>query len=235
LERRPWPPRRTSRGGLGKSGLADLALSLALEAFMAARRMAALGFKTHTGWAAAVALSGPPLEPVVILKRRVEMEARFEAGAVYHAAQGLPFGEADALIRSSEDKFGRVARVAIAAIVAELRAEELEPVASAVIGGGAKRLPNLEVILRSHALVHAAEGALFRGIVARASEGCGIRAAFLPAKELLLRAARALALSEPQVLSKLAAAGKAAGRPWAQDQKESALAAWVTIAEARPW
>ena len=71
---------------------------------MSGRRPAALGFKAHTGWAAVVALAGPPLEPEVALKRRVEIEARFEAGAVYHTAQGLAFAEADALIRSSEER-----------------------------------------------------------------------------------------------------------------------------------
>jgi len=65
-------------------------------------------------------------------------------------------------------------------------------------------------------------------------EGKGIPVAFVPAKELPVRTARALALSEAQVLSKLAAAGKASGRPWALDEKESALAAWIAIAEVRP-
>jgi len=201
---------------------------------MAARRPAALGFKAHTGWAAAVALAGPPVQPKVVLKRRVEMETSFDAAAVYHAGRALPFAKAEALIRSSEERFEGAARVAIAAIAAELRAAGLEPVASVVVGGGAKPLPALEAILRSHALVHAAEGELFRSILARASEVCGIPASFVPAKELPSRAARALAISEAQVLSNLAVVGKASGRPWAQDEKESALAAWIAIAASRP-
>jgi hypothetical protein len=117
--------------------------------------------------------------------------------------------------------------------VAELRERGLAPVSSVVVGEAGKALPSVEAILRSHALVHAAEGELYRTLVARASEGCGVPASLVPAKELASRAARALAIPEAQVLSRLAAMGKASGRPWTADQKESSLAAWIALAAAR--
>lgn len=36
---------------------------------MTTRRLAGLGFKAHTGWAAAVVLAGPRGDPEVVLKR----------------------------------------------------------------------------------------------------------------------------------------------------------------------
>ena len=156
-----------------------------------------------------------------------------DAAAVYHAAQGMDVSKAEALIRASEQEFERAARVAIAAIAAELRTKGLEPVASAVVGNDAKPLPALDAILRSHALVHAAEGRLFRSIVARACEACGIRAILVPAKELSRHAMGALATSEAEMKARLTALGKASGRPWAQDEKESALAAFIALASSR--
>ena len=179
-----------------------------------------------------VAVSGPHDAPGVVAKGRVEMATTFESGAVYHAGQALPLARAEALVRSSEQTFAAAARASIAALAAELRGRGLEPVASAVPRGGAKPLPPLEAILESHALVHAAEGELYRGVLARASEACGIPAAFVPAKDLPARVARAAGIPEKQVVSILAAIGKASGRPWTQDQKMAALAAWLALAGA---
>ena len=180
-----------------------------------------------------VAISGPPDAPSVVAKHRVEMAATFDVGAVYHVGQGLPLAEADALVRSRERTFLAAAKASIAALVADLRELRLELIASAVLAGGAKPLPPLETILRSHALVHAAEGELYRRVLLRASEACAIPAAFVPAKDLPARVAEATGIPEKRVVSFLGEIGKASGRPWARDQKEAALAAWFALAGPR--
>lgn len=190
----------------------------------------ALGFKAHTGWAAVVALAGTSAAPAVVAKRRLEMAESFDEAGVYHAGQRLPVREAEALIRTSGERFEGAARAALRALAEELRASGLDAVASAVVSGGARPLPPLEEILRSHALVHAAEGELFRLVLLRASEACAIPAALVPALDLQAHAARALRVPEAEVASRLSALGKAAGTPWAQDQKESALVAWIALA-----
>jgi hypothetical protein len=197
---------------------------------MKATGRAALGFRAHTGWAAVVALAGPPAAPRIVAKRRVEMAESFDVGAVYHVSQRLPLDEAEALIRSSEKRFEDLACAAISDLVAELRETDLETVGGAVVSGGERPLPPLESILRSHALVHAAEGELYRAVVVRASERCHIPAAVVSAADLHAHAARAAGLPEAGVLSTLAALGKASGKPWTRDQKESALAAWIALA-----
>lgn len=193
-------------------------------------RRAALGFSPHIGWAAVVAIHGPPDAPVVGPKRRVVMATTFETGAVYHGAQALPVEEAEALVRSSEERFVATARDGVAAIVAELRDLGLEPIASVVLAGGARPLPPLASILRSHALVHAAEGALYRRVLGRASEACALPVTSVPAAVLPERVARAAGIPPGRVDTILAQMGKASGRPWARDQKDAALAAWLALA-----
>jgi hypothetical protein len=193
-------------------------------------RPAALGFSPHTGWAAVVGLSGSRAAPTVVAKRRVDMATTFETGAVYHAGQKLPLERAEALVRSSGQAFEATARASIAAVLAELRERGLAPSASAILRGGGRPLPPLATILRSHALVHAAEGELYRTVLARASEACGLTAAFVPASGLAARVAGAVRIPEARVVSMLAELGKASGRPWTRDQKEATLAAWLALA-----
>jgi hypothetical protein len=193
-------------------------------------RPVALGMKSHIGWAAVVALAGPVASAEVVAKRRIQMAGTFDEGAVYHKGQGLPFTQAEAHIRSSEERFERTAREALADLAAELRTAGCEPVASGLVSGNGRALPPLASILRSHALVHAAEGELYRRVLLRASEACRIPALPIPAKEIEARAAGALGIAPARLPARLAALGKASGRPWARDQKESALAAWIALA-----
>ncbi len=193
-------------------------------------RPAALGMKSHIGWAAVVALPGPVASAEVVAKRRIQMAGTFDEGAVYHKGQELPLTQAEALIRSSEERFERTAREALVDLAAELRAAGCEPVASGLVSGDGKALPRLPSILRSHALVHAAEGELYRRVLLRASEACRIPSLPIPAKEIEARAAAALGIAPARLPARLAALGKPSGRPWARDQKESALAAWIALA-----
>jgi len=190
----------------------------------------ALGIKSHIGWAAVVGLAGPVASAEVVAKRRVDMATTFDEGAVYHKSQELPLDRAEALIRSSEEKFGRTAREALADLAAELRRAGCEPVASGLVSGDGKALPPLASILRSHALVHAAEGELYRRVLRDACTACAIPALAIPAKEMEARAAAALGIARAGLPARLAALGKASGKPWARDQKDAALAAWIALA-----
>lgn len=180
-----------------------------------------------------MAIAGPRDAPRIVAKDRVEMASTFETGAVYHAAQRLPLAEAVALVRSSGQAFVSTACGKISGIAAALREMGLEAVASNVVGGGARPLPPLEAILRSHALVHAAEGELYRSVILRASEACGIPAAPVAPPDLAARVAGAARMPEARVASILEEIGRASGRPWTRDQKEAALAGWLALADRR--
>jgi hypothetical protein len=193
-------------------------------------RPAALGFKAHIGWAAVVALAGPVASAQVVARRRIDMATTFDEGAVYHKGQNLPFERAEALIRTSGEKFERIAREALSDLLGEIRAAGCEPIAAGVVAGNHKDLPPLTSILKSHALVHAAEGDLYRRVLVTAAESCRIATVQVPEKQIEAQAVRALGVKPDQLASRLAALGKAAGRPWTKDQKESALVAWIALA-----
>jgi hypothetical protein len=193
-------------------------------------RATALGFRVHTGWAAVVALAGAPDAPEVVLKRRIDLLRERGAGHVFHIAAERPLAEAEAFLRSAEEGFRAAAREGISAIAADLRAAGCDPVASGVVAASGRPLPSLAEILKAHPLLHAAEGELFRRILARESAACGMHAELVPARELEERAARAASMTAARATSTLAALGKATGRPWAQDQREAALAAWIALA-----
>jgi hypothetical protein len=197
---------------------------------MAARRPAAIGMKPHTGWAAVVALAGPPAAAEVVAKLRLDLAFTFDEGAVYHKGRERSLPEAEALVRAAEERFGRLAREALAALAADLRAAGCEPVSAVVAGGSARPLPPLASILKSHPLVHAAEADLYRRVLLRASEAIGLPARLLPAAEVAPLAARALGIGPAALAARLAALGKASGRPWARDHKEAAMGAWIGLA-----
>src|SRR5207253_1336626 len=200
------------------------------SARLPAMKPVALGIKSHIGWAAVVGLAGPVASAEGVAKRRTDWATTFDGGAVYHKGQELPFDRAEALIRSSEEKFGRTAREALADFAAELRRAGCEPVASGLVSGDGKALPPLASILRSHPWVHAAEGELYRRVLRNACASCGIPAVAIPAKEIEARAVAVLGIARAGLPARLAALGKASGKPWARDQKDAALAAWIALA-----
>ena len=196
---------------------------------MASDRRAALGFRVHTGRAAVVAVGGPVDAPEILAKGRIDVAVTFDEGAVFHVGQDLPIEEARALVRGAETRFADRARAELAAFVGRLN---VPVVAAGMAAASAKLLPPLESILKSHALVHAAEGELYRGIFAAASAAIGALPTRVPADALGRSIAAKLGVTAARITARLAEMGKASGRPWAADQKQAALAAWFALASA---
>ncbi len=196
---------------------------------MASRRRVALGFKTRTGRAIVVVLGGTAEAPEILAKVRVDVATTFDEGAVFHVAQGLPIDEARALIDRSEAAFVERARASLERLVDDLGATVI---AAGMVAPPVKRLPRLEAILKAHPLLHAAEGELYRRVFTGAGAALGPRPTRIAPEELVVRAVDALGLTNATVTSKLAAIGKASGRPWTADHKDAALAAWLVLAEA---
>jgi hypothetical protein len=131
---------------------------------------AALGFRAHSGWAAAVAVSGWPAAPVVVARRRLEIADPDDPDAKqpYHAAEPLAFAAAQWLVQGCTETSQRLARDAVGAMVADLRAAGHAVVGCGLLQGSGWPLPDLAGILASHALIHAAEGQMFREVLAAA-------------------------------------------------------------------
>lgn len=197
-----------------------------------AGRGAALGFRAHSGWAALVAVAGTAAEPAAVLRRRVELVARAPRQP-FHAAEGLPFGEAQDLVRRATDEAAALAETAVRDALAALEAHARTGAALGLLVAQGRPLPGLAQVLASHALIHAAEGELFRDVIRRAGRACGLPVVEVRELELEDGAAGVLRRSRPAIGSRLAEWGRALGPPWTQDQKKAALAAWLALAQAR--
>lgn len=196
---------------------------------------AALGFRAHTGWAASVAVaSAGPADhaPVVLERSRVDLAASrdVESAQVFHAAADLALPAARKLIDRASSEAEHRARAAIDGACAALAAVGHRVVAVGVVLGSGRLPDALEAILKSHPLIHTAEGELYRSALMRAGEARGLSVTGVAGKQLLARAALVLAVDADQLRRQLGELGRAIGKPWAQDQKESALVAWLALA-----
>jgi hypothetical protein len=192
----------------------------------------ALGLKAHSGWAALVALGAQRGEPRVVDRRRIELvdgEDAAWARQPYHAAEGLSAGDARALVERSVESARRIAAREVRAAVARAEADEHHVAACAVLVGDGIPDWSVEEILAVHFRMHAAEGELFRGALARAARACGLRLVAIPEKRLAQHAEGALGASATHLQARIATLGRSIGPPWARDQKDAALAALVAL------
>jgi hypothetical protein len=194
------------------------------------------GLKAHSGWAALVALAEAGARLELIERRRL---ALMDADAgwqkhPYHAAEELAAEEAEELVRRATASAHAHAERALGAALAERRARGDEVVGCGVLLGAG--MPDLSVaqIVAVHARMHQAEGELFRSALVRGAERAGLAVTGIREKELEAHAGRAIDLAPAERSARLAEAGKRAGPPWARDQKEAALAAWIALRAAGP-
>ena len=195
---------------------------------------AALGFRAHSGWAAAVAVSGPPSAPEVVGRRRIEIADAGDPDAKqpYHAAEGLDLEDAERLVRRCTQSSQRLARAAVGAMLVELRAAGHSVVGGGLLQGSGRALPSLAGILASHALIHTAEGQMFRDILAEAARHHDLPVIEVRERELMAHCATD-GLSADKLTRRLAEMGRALGPPWRQDEKLATLAAWLALAATK--
>jgi hypothetical protein len=192
----------------------------------------ALGFRSHSGWTTLVAVAGPVSEPAVVVRRRVELSRRTPRQP-FHAAEGRAFAGAESLIRRATDEASSLAERAVREVAEELRATGYDLVASGLLLAAGRPLPSLRDVLASHALIHAAEGELFREALRQASRRCGLLLVEVRERDLDELAEASLRLSTAQLARWLATWGKTLGPPWTQDEKRSALAARLALGSSR--
>jgi len=196
---------------------------------------AACGFRVHSGWAALVAVAGPPAAPAVLARRRIELVDEASPGGAqpFHAARLLPLDAAQRLVDRGLDSATRMARGALAAAAGDLLRQGRHLLACGLIQSSARPLPAFAAVLASHALVHTAEGELFRDALAAAAASQGVAVLRVRERELLARCAARVGLAAGDLERHLAALGRALGPPWRQDEKLATLAAWLALAALR--
>lgn len=184
---------------------------------MAAPRRA-LGVRAHSGWAAYVVLGGDP--PEIVARGRMALCESADTKMLHHAAEPMPLARAETFIAECRK---------VSAKLADKALKEIGPVAGCcILAASGRPLPDLKGILASHAAIHAAEGEFYRDAVADACARAGIAVKRVRERDIA---------DEAQHLSgwqqRIVAFGKQVGPPWTQDEKLSALGAWLVLA-AKP-
>jgi hypothetical protein len=192
---------------------------------------AGLGFRAHSGWAAVVVVAGTAAAPVIVDRRRIEIaDAKIRGSKQpFHAAEPLPFKDAEQLIRRCTNSTNALAERAVRSVVDDAQGKGYRVAACGLLTASGRPLPGLAAILASHALIHAAEGEMFRETLVRACEKCGLPVIKVRERELLERAAATLRTPAAKLQRRLAELGRPLGPPWTQDQKLATLVAILAL------
>jgi hypothetical protein len=199
---------------------------------MADTEQAAVGFRVHSGWAAAVAVSLEKGQPVVLARQRVHLVNTFtyEFRQPYHTAEKMLDGQAREFLSRIQAEARRLAHRAIREIESRTQEQGVTLTRCGLLLASGRPLPALEKILASHALIHTADGELFREAILHASARCGLGDFRIKEKELLDRAGDDLRLNSAVLLRRVTELGRPFGSPWSQDEKFATLAAWLALA-----
>jgi hypothetical protein len=192
----------------------------------------AVGFRVHSGWAAAVVICGPLANPVVVERRRIELVKTFTYTfrQPYHTAERMPREDAVKFIRRVQSEAKRLAVSSLRTLQRDLAESDFKIVGAALLLASGRALPNLEHVLASHALIHTADGELFRDGLRAACALSDLPVAGIREKEILAMASKSLCIQPAALKRRVAALGKPLGPPWSQDEKFAALGAWLTLA-----
>lgn len=187
---------------------------------------AALGVRSHSGWAAYVVLAGDPRKPEIVVRDRMVLcDASIKGSKQpFHEAEPMRFPQAEKFIERCTTSSLELAREAIDAVRGKTPVR-----ACCILTASGRPLPGLKNILASHALIHSAEGEFYRDVIA---EACGLR-------KIVVRRVRErdmevelqkLPVPAAAAKARIAEFGKLMGPPWTQDEKLAAFGAWLMLA-----
>lgn len=198
-------------------------------------KKSAVGFRVHSGWAAMVAVYVEKGAPRVVARERVHLVETFtyRFRQPYHTAEKLPLGEAREFVRGVEKESQELAYRAIRSIQSELHKQDIELTRCALLLASGKALPSFENVLASHALIHTADGELFREALSCGAKRCGLEMVRIKEKELLDRAQQTLRVQPAVLLRRVTELGKPFGSPWSQDEKFATLTGWIALLDGR--
>jgi hypothetical protein len=189
-------------------------------------RNASIGFRSKTGKAIVVALSGSRKGPEFIGRWDVLLHdpatpATFQP---FHEVMEMPWPEAQRAARLTERAIEKIAYSVLSDLKRELKKQGYEITAVGVTGSPDS---NLEKIGNFHVRAHAAEGILFRRVVEVAAEKQNLKWRGFSDRNILQTASDELKISEERLNNTLTAIGKIAGPPWRLDERAAAVSAWI--------
>jgi hypothetical protein len=143
----------------------------------------------------------------------------------------MKFKDAESYIQRCTESTRSLAEAAVRDAVAEISAMGLRVAGSCVLLGSGRPTGDLAKILSAHPLIHTAEGVFFRDALKHACESCGLKFSGVKERELVNHAAAVLHIPVAELERRATELGKGIGPPWTQDQKLSAIAAWLVLAD----
>jgi hypothetical protein len=197
---------------------------------------AALGFRVHSGWTSLVALALEDGVPMVVLRHRPHLVKTFtfEFRQPYHTAEKVERSEAQGVISRIQAEARSLAYQAIRSVEKKLLTEGYAIKCCGLLLASGKPLPSLAQILESHALIHTADGELFRNALVHACKRCGLEIITVKERELISLSAEELGLEAEEMKRRLAELGTGLGPPWTLDEKLASLIAWFSLARQFP-
>lgn len=196
-------------------------------------KQVALGFRAHSGWTSLVAIALEEGSPHVLLRERPHLVKTFtyEFRQPYHTAKKRSSAEARDFVSRVRTEARGLSWQAINSVQSSFRHQGYELKRCGLLLASGKPLPDLPQILASHALIHTADGELFREALLHAGKRCGLETFTTKESDLLGRASRTLQLKADELGRRLVHLGSAVGSPWTQDEKLAALVAWLSLAD----
>lgn len=195
---------------------------------------AGLGCAAHSGWAVVVGVSLVGGRCRVVVRERIEMIDPADPGSKqpYHTVEGLPIEAAAGQLAKYSAVAERMASETVGRIAGQLRGRGHQSVGLGILESAGRKGGSLAAVLRSHALIHTADGDHFRNALALGASRAGLPVTRVPARELEERAAGGIGEPISRLKAALKRAGAEVGPPWGADQKAAALLAWLVVAAA---
>jgi hypothetical protein len=198
-----------------------------------AAQTAAFGFSAHSGWAALVVLGNAASNLSVLARSRVELidDHDPESKQPYHTVEFLCVEEATGRLRGYLEVAEGLAYAAIETQCEAMTQRGYQVKSVGIIESAGRKVSSLSSVLKSHALIHAAEGDHFRNALSAAAQRLGLRVCRIQARGLEDHAVSQLRLPLKSMLDTVNSLGRQVGPPWGADQKKAALLAWTLLAE----
>jgi hypothetical protein len=147
-----------------------------------------------------------------------------------HILRKMLVGQAREFISRMQAEARRLAYRAMRELESRTREQGVKLTRCGLLLASGRPLPDLEKILASHALIHTADGELFREAIIHASARSGLTMWTIKERELLERAGQAFRMKSAALLQRVTELGRPFGAPWTQDEKFATLAAWLALA-----
>jgi hypothetical protein len=168
---------------------------------------------------------------MILSRRRIHLVETFTYTfrQPYHTAQKMAPDEGRAFISQVEREAKRLAHRAIREVHKTLATQGYRITHCGLTLASGRPLPALPQILSSHAMIHTADGELFRRAILHAGTHCGLANTAVRERELLARAAEVLHIKPNALTRRIANLGRGLGPPWSQDEKLASLVAWYAL------